>query len=98
MQYQIPFAVHPAGSSVLKLAQVALGGAGVYLSTRSRSVWDVAGGAAVVEAVGGALLDARGEPLRLSPQQIRIPPFAAASPRRALAMLQAIGAGPGSRA
>ena len=98
LQYQIPFAVHPAGSSVLKLAQVALGGAGVYLSTRPRSVWDVAGGAAVVEALGGALLDARGEPLRLSPQQIRIPPFAAASPQRAIALLQAIGAGPGSRA
>ena len=94
LQYHIPYAVHPAGSSVLKLAQVALGGAGVYLSTRPRSVWDVAGGAAVVEAVGGALLDARGEPLRLSPQQIGIPPFAAATPQRAIALLRAIGAGP----
>ena len=94
LQYHIPFEVYPAGSSVLKLSQVALGEAGVYLSTRPRSVWDVAGGAAVVEACGGALLDARGEPLRLSPQQIRIPPFAAAAPQRALALLRAIGAGP----
>ena len=94
LQYHIPFDVHPAGSSVLKLAQVALGGAGVYLSTRPRSVWDVAGGAAVVEAAGGALLDARGEPLQLSPQQIQIPPFAAGTPERGLALLRAIGAGP----
>lgn len=94
LQYHIPFPVYPAGSSVLKLAQVALGEAGVYLSTRPRSVWDVAGGAAVVEACGGALLDARGRPLRLSPLQIQIPPFAAASPRRALTLLRAIGAGP----
>ena len=94
LQYHIPFDVHPAGSAVLKLAQVVLGSAGVYLSTGPRSVWDVAGGAAVVEAAGGALLDARGEPLRLSPQRIGIPPFAAGAPGRGLALLRAIGAGP----
>ena len=93
LQLRVPFEVYPAGSSVLKLAQVAAGEAGAYLSTGPRSVWDAAGGAAVLEAAGGALLGAGGRPLRLTPQQVRIPPFAAAAPARARAVLRAVGAG-----
>ena len=93
LQMHIPFEVYPAGSSVLKLAQVAIGHAGVYLSTRPRSVWDVAGGAAVLAAMGGALLQVDGSPLLLSPQQLQIPPFVAATPERGRVLLRALGAG-----
>ena len=93
LQMHIPFEVYPAGSSVLKLAQVAIGHAGVYLSTRPRSVWDVAGGAAVLAAAGGALLQVDGSPLLLSPQQLQIPPFVAATPERGRVLLRTLGAG-----
>jgi len=90
LQLHIPFEVYPAGSSVLKLAQVAIGEAGVYLSTQPRSVWDVAGGAAVLAAAGGVLLKSDGNLLELSPQQVRIPAFVAAAPKRGLALLNTI--------
>lgn len=90
LQLHIPFEVYPAGSSVLKLAQVAIGEAGVYLSTGPRSVWDVAGGAAVLAAVGGALLKPDGKLLELSPQQVQIPAFVAAAPKRGLTLLETI--------
>jgi 3'-phosphoadenosine 5'-phosphosulfate (PAPS) 3'-phosphatase len=77
---QIPYAVYPCGSAAVKLAHVATGEAEVYLSTGPRSVWDVAGGAAVLEAVGGVLLKFDGRSLELSPQEIRIPAYAAGQP------------------
>ena len=46
----------------------------------------------MLEACGGALLQVDGSPLRLSPQQVRIPPFVAGSPQRSLELLRAIGA------
>ena len=48
---QIPYTVYHCGSAALKLTHVATGEADVYLSTGPRSMWDVAGGAAVLEAV-----------------------------------------------
>ena len=76
----IPYDVYPAGSSAVKLAHVASGEANVYLSTGPRSVWDVAGGAAVLNALGGTLLTYDNQDLHLSPQQVRIPAFAAGHP------------------
>ncbi|MYH40350.1 MAG: 3'(2'),5'-bisphosphate nucleotidase CysQ [Chloroflexi bacterium] len=92
LHYQIPFPVYPCGSAAVKLAHVACGRADVYLSTGPRSVWDVAGGAAVLRAVGGDLVGFDGRPLRLSPQQVGVPPFAAGEPAACRALLRRLGA------
>jgi myo-inositol-1(or 4)-monophosphatase len=92
LQYQIPFDVYPCGSAAVKLVHAATGQADVYFSTGPRSVWDVAGGAAVLEGVGGRLVMVNGEALTLSPQQIRIPPYAAGPPSSCRALLRRLGA------
>ena len=92
IHHQIPHKVYPCGSSAVKLAHVVEGQADVYLSTRSRSVWDVAGGAAVLEAAGGALVQVDGTALTLSPQRVGIPPFVAGTHERCLALLRVLGA------
>ena len=92
LHYQIPFPVYPCGSAAVKLAHVSSGRADVYLSTGPRSVWDVAGGAAVLRGVGGDLVGFDGRPLRLSPQQIGVPPFAAGEPAACRALLRRLGA------
>ena len=76
----------------MKLVHAADGSADVYFSTGPRSVWDVAGGAAVLEGVGGTLLLLDGEPLDLSPQQIGIPAYAAGEPAACVAFLRRLGA------
>ena len=92
IHHQIPYDVYPCGSAAVKLAHVVDGRAEVYFSTGPRSVWDVAGGAAVLEAVGGTLLKFDGHPLDLSPQQIGIPPYAAGEPAACIAFLRRLGA------
>ena len=91
LQHRLPFDVYPLGSAVVKLVHAATGEAGVYLSTGPRSVWDAAGGAAVLAGAGGVILRTNGEPLHLSPQQERIPPFVAGAPGRAMALLRSLG-------
>ncbi len=73
----LPWDVYPCGSSAMKLAHAAEGGADVYLSTRPRSLWDIAGGVALLRAAGGDVLGVDGAPLTLSPQQQGVPPFVA---------------------
>jgi 3'-phosphoadenosine 5'-phosphosulfate (PAPS) 3'-phosphatase len=90
---RIPFETYPCGSAVLKLAHAADGTADVYLSTGPRSVWDVAGGVAVLEAAGGQLMTLNGKRLALSPQQVRVPPYAAGAPSACFELLRALGAG-----
>jgi len=92
IQYQIPYEVYPCGSAVMKLAHVVDGQADVYFSTGPRSVWDVAGGAAVLEAAGGALVQFNGKPLALSPQRVRVPAYVAAEQGRAVSFLRRLGA------
>ena len=92
IHHQIPYDVYPCGSAAVKLAHVVDGRAEVYFSSGPRSVWDVAGGAAVLEAVGGTLLKFDGHPLDLSPQQIGIPPYAAGQPAACVAFLRRLGA------
>lgn len=92
IQYQIPYDVYPCGSAAVKIAHVVDGRADLYFSTGPRSVWDVAGGAAVLEAVGGTLMMFDGQPLALSPQQVRIPPYAAGAPAACIAFLRRLGA------
>lgn len=88
LQYQIPYETYPCGSAAVKLVHAALSKADVYFSTGRRSVWDVAGGVAVLEAVGGSLLMINGERLELSPQQISIPPYVAGIEGSCLTLLR----------
>ena len=89
---QIPFEVYPCGSAAVKLVHVADGRADAYFSSGPRSVWDVAGGTAVLEAVGGAVVQFDGRRLRLSPRQVRIPPYAAGHREACLTLLRRLGA------
>ena len=91
LHQQIPYEVYPAGSAAVKLVHAATGQASVYLSTGPRSVWDVAGGTALLLAVGGAVLRVDGEPLPLSPQQVHIPPYAAGVDGACHELLRALG-------
>jgi fructose-1,6-bisphosphatase/inositol monophosphatase family enzyme len=91
IQHQIPFDVYPCGSAAVKLVHAATGQADVYFSTGPRSVWDVAGGVAVLEAAGGALLMLNGQRLNLSPQQIGIPPYVAGPRDACRVLLQRLG-------
>ena len=92
LHYQIPFDVYPCGSAAVKLVHSASGQADVYFSTGPRSVWDVAGGVAVLEAAGGALLMLNGKRLALSPQQVSIPPYVAGPRESCLTLLRRLGA------
>lgn len=92
IHYQIPYEVYPCGSSAVKLVHAAGLDTDIYFSTGPRSVWDVAGGAAILEAVGGTLLRINGRPLVLSPQQIEVPAFVAGAPADALTLLRRLGA------
>lgn len=91
LHYHIPFETYPAGSAAVKLVHAATGEATVYLSTGPRSVWDVAGGAAVLAAVEGALLMVNGTPLVLSPQQVHVPPYVAGPRDASLELLRTLG-------
>lgn len=92
IQHQIPYEVYPCGSAAVKLAHVIDGQADVYFSTGPRSVWDVAGGAAILEAAGGELTMFDGRPLELSPQRIGVPAYAAGHRDASLVFLRALGA------
>ena len=91
LHYRIPFEVYPAGSAAVKLAHAADGTADVYLSTGPRSIWDVAGGAAILEGVGGTMLMPNGKPLVLSPREVHVPPYAAGPHEACLTVLRSIG-------
>ena len=92
LQSQLPWEVYGCGSSAVKLAHVVDGRASVYFSTGPRSVWDVAGGAAVLEAAGGGLMQFNGRPLKLSPQRVGIPAFAGGTSEVCLTFLRRLGA------
>lgn len=95
LQFQIPFIdyeVYPCGSSAVKLVHAAGIDTDVYLSTGPRSLWDIAGGVAIIEGVGGTLLQINGRPLVLSPQQIEVSAFVAGAPADALTLLRRLGA------
>lgn len=92
LHLHLPFEVYPCGSAAVKLAHAADGSADVYLSTGPRSVWDVAGGTAVLLAAGGTLVRIHGRPLELSPQRVHVPPYAAGAPDACLEVLRSVGA------
>lgn len=92
IQYRLPWEVYPMGSAVCKLVHAATRDADVYFSTGPRSVWDVAGGAAVLGGVGGVLMMFNGKPLVLSPQRVQVPAYAAGAPADCMTLLRALDA------
>lgn len=92
LQYQIPYEVYPCGSSAVKLVHAAGVDTDIYFSTGPRSIWDIAGGAAILEGVGGTILQVNGRPLLLSPQRIEVPAFVAGAPADARTLLRRLGA------
>ncbi len=89
VQHAIPYDVYPCGSAAVKLVRAVEGD--TYFSTGPRSVWDVAGGAALLRAVGGDLIGIDGEPIVISPLQQGVPPYAAATPHAAIELLTRVG-------
>lgn len=61
-QLAVPHEFVPAGSS-LKFCRIAEGAADIYPRLGPTCQWDTAAGQAVLEAAGGCVLDAQGEPL-----------------------------------
>ena len=66
-----------AMSSSLKFCLIARGEADVYPRMRPTSEWDTAAGQAVLECVGGAVINLQGQPLRYRKPSIVNPPFIA---------------------
>lgn len=91
IQYHIPYEVYPCGSAVVKLVHAADIDTDVYFSTGPRSVWDVSGGVAILEGVGGVLMGIDGEPIALSPHRIEVPPYVAGAPADCLTLLRRVG-------
>ncbi|WP_240126783.1 3'(2'),5'-bisphosphate nucleotidase CysQ [Thermomonas alba] len=58
--------------SALKFCRIAEGAIDLYPRFGPTSEWDTAAGQAIVEAAGGAVLDARGRPLRYNQRDILI--------------------------
>ncbi|MSQ30419.1 MAG: hypothetical protein EXR64_00100 [Dehalococcoidia bacterium] len=91
LHHRIPYEVYPCGSAAVKLVHAADVDTDVYFSTGPRSVWDVAGGVAVLEGVGGILMSIEGAQIQLSPQQIEVPPYVAGAPADCLTLLRRVG-------
>jgi len=72
-----PFQVRPCGSVAYKLAQVAAGIADATWTLVPKHEWDVAGGAALVLAAGGAVLHADGRHPVFNQADPRLPNFLA---------------------
>ena len=74
------FRVVPCGSVAYKLALVAAGLADATWTLVPKSEWDVAGGAALVRAAGGAVVHADGSEPRFNRPDPRLPNFLAGHP------------------
>lgn len=72
-----PVAVRNMGSVALKLAMVAAGMADATWTLTPKNEWDVAGGAALIHAGGGATLQPDGEPVVFNRPDTLLPGFVA---------------------
>ncbi|HLW79611.1 MAG TPA: 3'(2'),5'-bisphosphate nucleotidase CysQ [Terriglobia bacterium] len=68
-----PFSIRPTGSVAYKLARVAAGLADATWTLTCKNEWDVAAGAALVEAAGGFVLGVDGSPLRFNQASTLLP-------------------------
>jgi myo-inositol-1(or 4)-monophosphatase len=78
--FQGRFRVKPCGSVAYKLGLVAAGLADATWTLVPKSEWDVAGGAALVLAAGGAVTLADGRPPRFNQRNPTLPDFVAVGP------------------
>jgi myo-inositol-1(or 4)-monophosphatase len=64
--------VSPTGSVAYKLAVVAGGKADATFTRSPKSEWDIASGAALVQAAGGTITDIRGRALRFNRRDVKL--------------------------
>ena len=64
--------VSPTGSVAYKLAMVAAGKADATFTRSPKSEWDIASGAALVQAAGGTITDIRGRALRFNRRNVKL--------------------------
>jgi myo-inositol-1(or 4)-monophosphatase len=62
--FEAAWTILPLGSTAYKLAAVAAGEGGAFVSRGPKSEWDVAAGGLIVAEAGGLVTDARGDPVR----------------------------------
>jgi myo-inositol-1(or 4)-monophosphatase len=74
------FTVRPCGSVAYKLGLVAAGLADATWTLVPKNEWDVAAGAALVLAAGGAVMHADGRPARFNRRSPALPDFLAGPP------------------
>jgi myo-inositol-1(or 4)-monophosphatase len=75
--FSTPVAVRNMGSVALKLAMVGAGMADATWTLVPKNEWDVAGGAAIVNAAGGVTVDPDGRPVLFNQAQTLMPGFVA---------------------
>ncbi len=76
--FSTPVSVRNMGSVALKLAMVGAGLADATWTRVPKNEWDVAGGAAIVRASGGATVDPEGHPVLFNRPDTLLPGFVAA--------------------
>jgi myo-inositol-1(or 4)-monophosphatase len=72
LKFDAEFRSVPVGSVAYKLARVAAGLADATFTCRPKNEWDIAGGAALVEAAGGRLTTLNGQPLHFNRSEVKI--------------------------
>ena len=82
------FEVVPTGSVAYKLALVAAGRADATWTLTPKSEWDVAAGAALVAAAGGAVRLPNGAEPRFNQPSTRVPGLVAAAPRLVIELVE----------
>ncbi|MEM7248861.1 MAG: 3'(2'),5'-bisphosphate nucleotidase CysQ [Acidobacteriota bacterium] len=85
------FSLRSVGSVAYKLALVAAGQADATFTLQPKNEWDVAGGAALVEAAGGRILDLTGAPLVLNDPVVRLSGLQASGSSLAPALTSLVG-------
>jgi myo-inositol-1(or 4)-monophosphatase len=85
------FQVKPMGSVAYKLALVSAGLADATFTLTPKHVWDVAGGAALVESAGGFVNTTQNVALRCNNESSLIPGLIACGPKLRNELLQMIG-------
>jgi myo-inositol-1(or 4)-monophosphatase len=73
LRFETQLSSVPVGSVAYKLARVAAGFADATFTCWPKNEWDIAGGAALLEAAGGRLSTLDGQPLRFNRPEVKIP-------------------------
>ncbi len=71
--YEGSMTVRAIGSVAYKLALVAAGRADATFTLTPKSEWDIASGAALILAAGGAVTDVHGDPLVFNKKSVKVP-------------------------